>query len=212
MKVSIGRAAKELGVTREILRRWEASGQIRVERAPNGRRRYDLESIRRLAPSTPAAVQSTVAYARVSSSEQSDMLARQVSLLESFCSINGWKFEVITDVGSGVNYHNRGLKDLIRRICAREVSRLVVTHKDRLLRFGSELVFALCEQFETEVVIINAPQLESREEELVADLMETVKVFSSGLYGANSGEVAQVLERLTETVDNIVAGSAGAGR
>ena len=71
---------------------------------------------------------------------------------------NGWVYEVIEDVGSGLNYQKKGLRQLITRICSGEIERLVITHKDRLLRFGSELVFSLCEHFGTEVVIVNASE------------------------------------------------------
>ena len=65
---------------------------------------------------------------------------------------------MISDVGSGLNYNKRGLRRLISKICSGEVGRLVLTHKDRLLRFGSELVLSLCEHFGTEVVIVNASE------------------------------------------------------
>lgn len=68
---------------------------------------------------------------------------------------NGWTYEVIQDLGSGLNYGKQDLRQLIQRICSGQVGWLVLTHKDRLLRFGSELVFALCEAYNTEVVLIN---------------------------------------------------------
>ena len=83
-------------------------------------------------------------------------MARQVARLESFAAANGWTYEVLQDLGSGLNHHKKGLRLLIRRICSGEVGRLVLTHKDRLLRFGSELVFSLCEHFGTKVIIVNA--------------------------------------------------------
>jgi len=94
----------------------------------------------------------------VSSPDQKEDSVRQVALLESFCAANGWTFETLQDVGSGLNDHKKGLRQLIRRIVSGEVGRLVITHQDRLLRFGSELVFSLCEHFGTEVVIINASE------------------------------------------------------
>jgi predicted site-specific integrase-resolvase len=91
--------------------------------------------------------------------------------LESYCAANGWTYEVIQDLGSGLNYNKKGLQQLIQRICFGQVERLVLTHKDRLLRFGSELIFTLCEAFNTEVVIINQGlQPLSFEEELAQDV------------------------------------------
>jgi len=80
---------------------------------------------------------------------------RQVNLLEKFSAANGWSYEVMQDLGSGLNYKKKGLKPLIKRICSGSVGRLVLTHKDSLLRFGSDLIFSLYEAFNTEVVIIN---------------------------------------------------------
>jgi predicted site-specific integrase-resolvase len=80
---------------------------------------------------------------------------RQGQVLEAFSATNGWQLETIQDLGSGLNYNKRGLQKLLKRIMQGDVSRLVLTHKDRLLRLGAELVFAICAEFETEVIIIN---------------------------------------------------------
>jgi putative resolvase len=187
MKVSIGQAAKELGVSRETLHRWEAGGKIEVERTPKGARRYDLSKLHGIAPRPPFSGRPTVAYARVSSHDQKEDLIRQAALLEAFCAANGWTYEVIEDLGSGLNYNKHGLRQLIQRICTGQIGRLVLTHKDRLLRFGSELVFALCEVNSVEVVIINpGEQPLSFEEELAQDVLEIITVFSARLYGSRS--------------------------
>ena len=203
MKVSIGKAAKELGVHPETLRRWEKQGKIVVERTPTGFRRYDLAKLRGLAPHKAPSTRTTLLYARVSSHDQKDDLARQVVLLESFAAANGWTYEVLQDLGSGLNYHKKGLRQLIRRICSDEVGRLVLTHKDRLLRFGSELVFALCEHFGTEVIIINASEDASCEEELVQDVLEMITVFSARLYGSGSHKNKQLLDILKAAADEV---------
>ena len=105
MRVSIGAAAKELGVTRDTLRRWEAAGKIEVERTPNGHRRYDLAKLHSILPPKVPAERITLAYARVSSPDQKDDLLTQVALLESYCAGNGWSYEVVQDLGSGLNYN-----------------------------------------------------------------------------------------------------------
>ena len=209
MKVSIGQAAKELGVSQETLRRWEAAGKIEVERTPNGHRRYDLAKLHGIAPRLPIPAYAgtsrpTVAYARLSSHDQRDDLARQVALLETFCAANGWSYEVIQDFGSGLNYHKRGLQQLIKRIGAGEVGRLVLTHKDRLLRFGSEIIFSLCELTNTEVVIINQGQQPvSFEEELTQDVLEIITVFSARLYGSRSRKNRQLIESLRAAAEQL---------
>ena len=83
------------------------------------------------------------------------------------------------------------------------MGRLVLTHKDRLLRFGSELVFSLCEHFGTEVIIVNASEDASFEEELVGDVLEIITVFSARLYGSRSHNNRQVLEALKKAADEV---------
>lgn len=204
MKVSIGQAAKELGVSRETLRRWEAAGKIEVERTPKGHRRYDLSKLFGLGPRPPFAGRPTLAYARVSSYDQKEDLVRQAALLESFCAANGWTYEIIQDLGSGLNYNKKGLLQLIKRICSGQVGRLVLTHQDRLLRFGSELVFALCETYHTEVVMINqGEQPLSFEEELAQDVLEIITVFSARLYGSRSHKNRKLVETLRGVAEQL---------
>lgn len=142
----------------------------------------------------------TIAYARVSSHDQKADLARQAILLSEFCTKNGWTHEVIRDLGSGMNYHKKGLRELLQRIMRNDVERLVVTHQDRLLRFGAELIFALCEEFQTEVVIINKSEGASYEDELTQDVLEIITVFSTRLYGSRSHKNKQLIARMKEVV------------
>ena len=205
MKISIGQAAKELGVSISTLRRWEAEGKIQSERTPKGHRRYDLAQLRGLKPyETSRTNRPTLCYARVSSYDQKEDLVRQVRLLETFCAANGWTYEVMQDLGSGLNYNKRGLQELIKRICSGAVGRLVLTNKDRLLRFGSELIFSLCEAFNTEVVIINQnEQPLSFEEELAQDVLEIITVFSARLYGSRSHKNRKLVETLREVAESL---------
>ena len=196
MKISIGKAAKELGVTRETLRRWEEERKIVAERTPKGHRRYDLAALLQVVPRKSCDEKRTLAYARVSSHDQKEDLARQVTLLESHCASHGWKFEVLQDLGSGLNYGKKGLKKLIKEICLRSVERLVITHKDRLLRFGAELIFSLCEQFGVEVIIVNQSEDSSFEDDLVQDVLEIITVFSARLYGSRSRKNKRLIEAL----------------
>lgn len=198
MKVSIGKLAKELGVSRDTLRRWEVAGKISCERTPKGHRRYDLHQIKGNFSRRVFCDKQTIAYARVSSHDQKEDLKRQVELLSSFCAANGWPFEIIQDLGSGLNYNKKGLKKLIQSICLGKAKRLVLTHKDRLLRFGAELIFSLCEQFGIEVVLMNSTQESSFEDDLVNDVLEIMTVFSARLYGARSRKNKKLIEALQE--------------
>ena len=203
MTISIGDAAKELGVSVKTVRRWADSGKLRYERSPSGHRRFYLADIKRITPRDFNQLEDrvTINYARVSSHDQKEDLTRQVQVLEAFSSANGWQFETISDLGSGLNYNKTGLQKLLKRIMQGDVGRLVLTHKDRLLRFGSELVFAMCEEYETEVVIINKSTEETTfEQELVTDMIELITVFSARLYGSRSRKNKKLLDNVAKAV------------
>ena len=206
MKVTIGKAAKILGVSTVTLRRWEAIGKIQSERTATGHRRYDVSQLTG-AKKFPDMVtsQKTCGYARVSSHDQREDLNRQIQMLEMFCAAKGWSYEIISDLGSGMNYKKRGLKRLLESIDRREIKRLVLTHKDRLLRFGSELIFALCEARGVEVVMMNQGDEPSFEEELAQDVLEIITVFSARLYGSRSQKNKKLLSGLKEATENAYA-------
>lgn len=200
--VSISKAAKALGVTPLTLRRWHENGKlIPDEITKGGSRRYDLAKLQpELYRAQDPAERKTIAYARVSSHDQKPDLERQADLLDAYCSHQGWTYEVVTDLGSGMNYRKKGLKRLLDEIIEDRVSRLVITHKDRLLRFGAELVFAICEAKDIEVVILNKGEDTSFEEDLERDVLEIITVFSARLYGARSRKNAKLLERMAKAV------------
>jgi len=207
MTISIGDAAKELGISVITLRRWADSGKIRSERSPSGQRRFFLTDIKRITPRELNQLNDriTINYARVSSHDQKEDLVRQAQVLEAFSATNGWQFETIQDLGSGLNYQKKGLQKLLKRIIQGDVGRLVLTHKDRLLRFGAELVFAVCEEFETEVVIINKSNEEvTFEQELVQDMLELITVFSARLYGKRSQKNKKLIDGMTQAVKEVI--------
>ena len=197
--VKIGEASKILGVNAQTLRRWEEGGVIQpAKRTPKGTRLYSLQEL--LGVNDLA--YPTIAYARVSSSDQKEDLERQHAVLEAFCNKNGWRTEIIRDLGSGMNYNKKGLLRLLELLVHGQMSRLVLTHKDRLLRFGAEIVFRICELKGIEVVIINKGEaVPSFEEELTRDVMEIMTVFCAKLYGRRS----QKSKKMAQEIEQIVA-------
>ncbi|MEQ8465843.1 IS607 family transposase [Coleofasciculus sp. E1-EBD-02] len=192
-------AATLLGVTVKTLHRWELNGKIRSSRTAGGHRRYDIADL----IGNKSGNELTVGYARVSSHDQKDDLNRQVLVLESYCAKQGWEFEIIQDLGSGMNYKKKGLIRLIKLITSYQVERLVLTHKDRLLRFGSDLIFTLCESFGTEVIIINRSDDSTFEEDLAADVLEIITVFSARLYGSRSHKNKKIVDELREVAKKL---------
>ena len=200
--LSIKQAANQLGVSVSTLRRWDETGVLVAQRTPKGHRRYDLSKINpNLTRNKVEQQRKTIAYACVSSHDQKPDLQRQIEMLELYCSAQSWSFEVISDLGSGMNYHKKGLKRLLDDILDNKIDRLVLTHKDRLLRFGAELVFALCEARQVEVVIINQGENLSFEEELAQDVLEIITVFSARLYGSPSKKNKKLIEAVKASLE-----------
>ena len=139
--ISISKAAKLKGVRISTLRRWESEGKIKPIRTLNGHRLYSIKDLLNIENNSNL----TIAYSRVSSTIQKEDLIRQQQVLELYCSAKAWQFQLISDIGSGLNYHKKGFQQLIKLINLREIERLVITDKDRLLRFGSELIFNFCQ-------------------------------------------------------------------
>jgi putative resolvase len=186
--------AKRLGVSISTLRRWEAEGRAPASvRTEGGQRRYEVTD-----SGVAKSKLVTIAYARVSSHDQKEDLTRQKKVLEMYCAAKGWSFELISDLGSGMNYHKKGLRSLIERILSGRVERLVLTHKDRLLRFGAELVFSICEAKGVEVILIHQGEHVSFEEDLAKDVLEIMTVFSARLYGSRSRKNKKMIESVSE--------------
>ena len=199
--VTISEASKELGISVSTLRRWDKSGKLMPEKTASGHRRYDIAKLKPGAfRPAKAEERKTVAYARVSGQDQKNDLERQKQVLEIYCERQGWIYEVVSDLGSGMNYHKKGLKRLLNEIMNEAVGSLVITHKDRLLRFGAELVFAVCEAKNVEVVILNQGEDTTFEEDLAKDVLEIITVFSARLYGSRSRKNKKLLESVIKAV------------
>ena len=183
MYLSISEAAHFIGVSPSSLRRYERQGIIIPKRTAGGHRRYPIAELRKLNGENTESEEKMIAYARVSSHDQKADLQRQKTRLANYCLASGSSFLILDDLGSGLNYKKRGLKKLIREIITGQVSKIILTHKDRLLRFGSEIIFYLCSFFGTKVELIEEEKNFSDEEILTRDVIELMTVFSARLYG-----------------------------
>ena len=197
--MSIGKFAKELGVTPEHVRTMHRTGEVIPARiSEKGTRYYSEEQLRDLKNSrTPQREEKVVAYCRVSTKSQKDDLEKQVENVKSYMYAKGYSFEVITDIGSGINYKNKGLHELISLINSNQITKVVILHKDRLVGFGFELIQLLCDLHNVEIEIIDKSE-QSNEEELTDDLIEIITVFANRLYGSRSGKTKILIERVSD--------------
>ncbi len=169
-------AANTLGVCLRTLRRWEANGNISTVKTPSGQRRYDIEKFIKK-ESEPDSGRATVVYARVSTRPQKADLDRQVERLSTLYP----GAEVVKEVGGGLNLRRKGLINILGRVLRGDIAIIVVAHKDRLARFGFDIIEWLCEQFDCKIVVLNQISL-SPHAELVQDIVAILHSFSSRLY------------------------------
>lgn len=197
--MSIGKFAKELGVTPEHVRTMHRTGEVIPARiSEKGTRYYSEEQLRELKNSrTPQREEKVVAYCRVSTKSQKDELEKQVENVKSYMYAKGYSFEVITDIGSGINYKNKGLQELISLIDSNQVTKVVILHKDRLVGFGFELIQLLCDLHDVKIEIIDNSE-QSNEEELTNDLIEIITAFANRLYGSRSRKTKTLIERVSD--------------
>ena len=200
--VSIGKAANILGVSIPTLRNWDKAGKLTPSFITSGgTRMYDLETLNLIkGKKSIVPDRYTLAYARVSTQAQKRELETQKELLTLYCSKQGYRYKLISDIGSGLNYNKTGLNELIELICSGQIERLVLVHKDRLLRFGSEIIFKLCNIYDVEVEIINVGDELNPNEELAKDVLEIITVFSARLYGKRSHKSLKIIDDLKKNL------------
>ncbi len=193
-----------LGVTAQTLRNWDKEGKLKpAYTKSNGYRYYSEDSILAYTQERKTKKElNVVAYARVSSKKQSDDLERQVNNLKTYLDTNYTGYEVITDIGSGINYNKPGLKRLIEKINRKEVDLIVVLYKDRLLRFGFELVEYFAELNNVKIEVLDRTD-KTQDQELVEDLVQIITAFSCKLQGKHKAKAKTVMEEFSEKITEI---------
>ena len=181
-------ACKILQIHPTTLRMWDREGKIRCVRMVNNFRRVPESEINRILGIQDE--RASYIYARVSSNGQKDDLERQIIHLKSFSP----ESEVISDIRSGMRFDRKGFLKLLDEIESGRVSRIYITHKDRLARFGYDLVEKVCEMHGAEIVITDGEEILTAHEELSRDLISIITSFSARLYGLRSHKTRKILE------------------
>ena len=167
------KAAAQLGLHPQTLRRYARQGKTPFYRNSGGQRLYDVDAFLR-----GEADAETVCYCRVSSPKQRGDLQRQVAQMRELYP----DAQVVTDIAGGLNWKRKGLSSILERLHRGDKLTLVVAHRDRLARFGFELIEWLVQQNGREVVVLNQPDA-SPESELTEDLLATLHTFSCRMHG-----------------------------
>jgi predicted site-specific integrase-resolvase len=177
---------KLIGRTTNTLQKWDRKGILKAHRSPTNRRYYTHDQYLQYRGLVAPEQGLTIVYARVSGVAQKPDLANQVNALEAYCKQHSLKVdEWMSDIGSGLNYKRKQFNRLMEMVELGQVRRIVIAHRDRLVRFGYEYFEAFCQRHHTEIVVINGESL-SPEQELVRDLIAIVTVFSARLHGLRS--------------------------
>ncbi|MCL1994644.1 MAG: IS607 family transposase [Defluviitaleaceae bacterium] len=196
----IGKFAEMIGVTIQSLRNWDKTGKLKPHHiAESGYRYYSQEQLYHYLGLKQEAQKhrKTIGYCRVSSNKQKDDLERQIENVKTFMYAKGYSFEIITDIGSGINYNKKGLNQLLAMIISCQVERIVILYKDRLLRFGYELIENICAKYGVNIEIIDNTE-RTEEQELVEDLIQIVTVFSCKLQGKRANKAKKMIKELLE--------------
>ncbi len=178
----MGGFAKRIGRSVQTVRRWEREGKLVAKRLPSGHRYFDESDVRRLMGGAPEN-RLTVVSCRVSSAGQKDDLASQVDAMETYCRGAGIAVdEWVQEIGGGMNFKRKRFLGILDRMQRGEIGKLLVAHKDRLVRFGYDLIVHLATKNGCEIVVVNQNSL-SPQQEMVEDLLSIVHTFSCRLYG-----------------------------
>jgi len=171
--------SKYFGVTQQTLTQWEKEGKIKATRTPGGHRRYIYVNIK---SSTKDESKEKYIYARVSSHKQTTDLQRQVDALQKTYP----DYEVIQDIGSGINFKRRGLVSLLDKVLGGQVSHIVVAHRDRLTRFGFDMFLYLFQRFNVTLQVMSDDDIKEPATELAKDLLSIITVFTARYHGSRS--------------------------
>ena len=196
----IGEFANRIGKTIQTLRNWDKKNILKPSHVTQGGTRYySQEQLNHFLglKSEKQINKKIVGYCRVSSHKQKDDLERQIENVKTYMYAKGYQFEIITDIGSGINYNKKGLNQLIDMVTNSEVEKIVVLYKDRLIRFGYELIENLCNKFGTTIEIIDNTE-KTEQQELVEDLVQIVTVFSCRPQGKRANKAKKIIKELIE--------------
>ncbi|AZT89813.1 IS607 family transposase [Caldicellulosiruptor changbaiensis] len=185
MLLSMQKVKEIYSISRRTLINWEKEGLITPVRTPKGRRRYKKEDIEKLLGMIEEKAKPTVVlYARVSTKKQEEYLKNQIRRLEEYANSQGWQYETIFEIASGVNENRRGLLKLLNKIKRGEVEKVVVENPDRLARFGFEYLKFFMESYGVELIVLNGQENEEDiNKELAEDLIAIVTSFAARIYG-----------------------------
>lgn len=179
-------AMKILGVTRQTLCRYLKEGKVKIKAKINEKFfEYDDDSVYALiGEKSNRKNKSVVSYARVSTQNQKEQLTEQNMRIYNSCISRGIVLEKqYSDIKSGMSSERSDFQELIRRVISNEIAMVVIENKDRLVRFGYEILEQIFKYFGCTILVLN-DVLENKtyEQELTDDLISIIHYFTMKSY------------------------------
>ena len=175
--------AEMIGVSVITLQRWDRNGKLKAYRTPTDRRYYTHRQYVDYMGEGNSSKGKTIIYTRVSTTNQKDDLKNQVEFLKQYANAKGLIVdEIFEDIGSGLNYNRKKWNKLMEDSMTGELKIIIVSHKDRFIRFGYEWFERFLKSNGVEIIVVNNETLSSHDE-LVQDLISIIHVFSCKIYG-----------------------------
>jgi predicted site-specific integrase-resolvase len=198
---AIGEFSELIGKTEQTLRNWDKNGTLKPHHVTKSvHRYYSVEQANHFLGLKNCGMKlnrKIVGYCRVSGSKQKDDLERQIENVRTYMIAKGFSFEIISDIGSGINYNKKGLNKLIDMITNSEVEKVVVLYKDRLLRFGFEIIENICKRYGTVIEVIDNTE-RTEEQEIVEDLVQIITALGCRLQGKRANKAKKIIKELLE--------------
>ena len=197
--VRIGELSHEIGRSHATIWRYIKDNRIKYyQNGPGGHCYFDVDEVKndlynknknKVKIDKPSLI-----YARVSTKEQINDLKYQIQLLEQYCTAKGFTYEIITDIGGGLNFNRKGFNELLDKILNKEVENVVINYKDRLTRFGYEIIEKLCIKNNVNLILVNQTTDIPYEKKLTDDILSIITHYSSKLYGSRSHKNKKIVE------------------
>lgn len=197
--LSIGEFSKAINKTTQTVRNWDKNGYLKpIKIGLGGHRYYTQEQVdiylnRKL--NTQNSNKKVIGYCRVSTLKQKENLEIQIKCVKAYCAAKGYQFEIIQDIGSGINYDKKGLNKLINEVLNNNVEKVIIMYKDRLVRFGFNLLQNIFNHFNTEIEIIDNTE-KTEQEELIDDLVQIITVFGARISGKRAHKAKEIINEL----------------
>ena len=189
---TIREACDILQIDATTLRRWDREGKIHCIRLSNNFRRVPEEEINRILGIKNNRIDAI--YARVSSSDQKNDLYNQINRLKPLYP----DAQVFSDIKSGLKFNRKGFIELLNMIEDNKVNNIYITHRDRLARFGFDLIENICKIHNTRIIETDGEEILSANKEMTRDLISIITLFSSKLYGLRSQKMKDILGAVRE--------------